>query len=781
MSVNAGTKENDPSTEGYSKQKAQQEMQYLRDPFRLADHVQKLLQHGEVQRAYDLVLVSANEGSRNIVSWNHLMDYHMSKGKVSDALKYYNQVCTFTELQYIPSVLMQATEQMKKRGTKPDSHTYMLMLRGLAQKFNDKNAVSQALSIYTSMKAANSTVTPSIIHHNSMLNVCNKAGDIDALFGVAGGMPEKGPNSPDAWSYAIILSALMSHVHKLKTMYSVDDVKREKEIREVMKDGRKIWEDIIRRWRAGDVSIDERLVSTMARLLLAPDIRLDARAVFSLIHQTMNVPIPGVAKVEMENAAKAERRFMDKPEPALIPISTDTPSDPLAPPDDLTAPLAGYVKPGNSILNCLLQAAYQVRSRKMGDYYWNRFNHPQTAIPVDFGNLCEYLNLLALSHASTKAAETLGIFRDDPSKFNANNVAKPSSWPFFLGMEACRRDKNSKHAFSNANAIFDIMQNVLPNPDPKILRVYLLIARITTPGLPTYSPAGQLNSRRKRAQIPFDPKSKHNHLIQALRRVTPDAVKLRQVVDDSIITAEPPDPFAPPDYSTTSPRQKDQTKGSGQREAWLLQERIRLLAQDMESDCTRLLAKGLEDETVEQEFEELKQRCAGWMKRWKKMEWRNDAISKSLRRDAAAGVVPEAEREPKDSLPVKKRGSEKRMRLGGESRWSSEEYDEDGELEAEEDEEDEEDEDAEDVFDAAEEEAATLTAPTEEPRRSKIGNRSRPAKGKANAKTRSFGKPKRQPEQEPDPPPQYWTSGWEQHAAQAQAEGRGEQKAWVTE
>lgn len=80
-------------SEEESKRRALHEMQYLQDPFRLAGHVQQLLRHDEVQRAYDLVLTSQKEGSRNIVSWNHLIDYHMHKGKVSDALWYYNQVC----------------------------------------------------------------------------------------------------------------------------------------------------------------------------------------------------------------------------------------------------------------------------------------------------------------------------------------------------------------------------------------------------------------------------------------------------------------------------------------------------------------------------------------------------------------------------------------------------------------------------------------------------------------------------------------------------------------
>lgn len=93
MSVDAKSKGSKTPTEGESNSRALREIQYLRDPHRLASHVQRLLRHGEVQFAYDLVLVSQNAGLRNIVSWNHLLDYHMSKGMVSEALKYYNHVC----------------------------------------------------------------------------------------------------------------------------------------------------------------------------------------------------------------------------------------------------------------------------------------------------------------------------------------------------------------------------------------------------------------------------------------------------------------------------------------------------------------------------------------------------------------------------------------------------------------------------------------------------------------------------------------------------------------
>lgn len=596
---------------------------------------------------------------------------------------------------------------MKKRGTRPDSHTYTIMLRGLAQNHEYNKAASHALSIYTSMKAANSIAKPAIIHHNCMLNVCNKTGDMDALFGVAGGMPERGPNSPDAWSYAIILSALMSQVHKLKTMHEKGDEEREASITRAMTDGRKLWEDVIRRWRAGEISVDESLVSAMASLFLASGRDSDTMDVFSLVQQTTNIAQPKLPQIS-NSPATIEDEIQSRTEAEDTRMSSTA-----------SSPTTGFVKPGNSILNYLLRAARQLRSRKLGDYYWNRIINPDAAVDVDFGNLCEFLHLLCISHSSTRAVEILRRLGRDPSVFHTNSVAKPSSYPFFLAIEACRRDKNSQHAFSNANAALDIMQSISPDPDPKILRIYLLIARITTPGLPTYSPAGQIYNRRKRAELKFNPKPSHNHLIQALRRVVPDALKLRRLVDET--NRAMPDPLNPISA-------KDKDEQTTQKEA-IRDERTRLLAQDMERDCTRLISKGLE-EADEWEFDELRKRVAGWLGIWDKFD-RKMASVKKMRRLA-----------PSITSTVREKGKgEKKLKVKSEG-------------------------DNDDVVDSAENEVADRALKVSE-----IRDRRRAEKVKEKKKKEESKKTKLDEPVQPN-----WGAGWAEFAQRASANT----KAWVT-
>ncbi len=77
--------------EPFSRTSLEHEIRWLRDPLKLGDHVVKLLKQDEFQKALALVRL----GSRDIectVSWNYLIDYYMSKARVSDAVKLYNEV-----------------------------------------------------------------------------------------------------------------------------------------------------------------------------------------------------------------------------------------------------------------------------------------------------------------------------------------------------------------------------------------------------------------------------------------------------------------------------------------------------------------------------------------------------------------------------------------------------------------------------------------------------------------------------------------------------------------
>lgn len=69
----------------------EKELRYLQDPLKLADHTITLLKKDDYHKALELVRMSSRNMSCT-VSWNHLLDYEMYKGRVSNAMKIYNDV-----------------------------------------------------------------------------------------------------------------------------------------------------------------------------------------------------------------------------------------------------------------------------------------------------------------------------------------------------------------------------------------------------------------------------------------------------------------------------------------------------------------------------------------------------------------------------------------------------------------------------------------------------------------------------------------------------------------
>ncbi len=126
---------------------------------------------------------------------------------------------------------------------------------------------------------------------------------MDALWGVAGKIPTNGPASANAITYSTIINAIrQSLVLQVPKDETMDELMARKE-RGIM-EGRRMWEDIVRRWRNADLVIDEELVCAMARLLQAGSRPRDWDDVLSLIEQTMDVPrlVPRLGTVEREEA-----------------------------------------------------------------------------------------------------------------------------------------------------------------------------------------------------------------------------------------------------------------------------------------------------------------------------------------------------------------------------------------------------------------------------------------------------------------------------------------------
>jgi hypothetical protein len=74
-----------------SKSAIQRQLVYLGDPLKLSEYVSSLLVKDKFTEAEQL-LRAASKDKQYTVSWNHLINYQLKKGKVNSAYKTYNEV-----------------------------------------------------------------------------------------------------------------------------------------------------------------------------------------------------------------------------------------------------------------------------------------------------------------------------------------------------------------------------------------------------------------------------------------------------------------------------------------------------------------------------------------------------------------------------------------------------------------------------------------------------------------------------------------------------------------
>ncbi len=418
---------------------------------------------------------------------------------------------------------------MKKRGHKPDAHTYTIMLRGFTSNVNRPQAVENALSVYNSMFAPNSAVTPNIIHTNAIINACARAKNMDALWSVAGKLPEHGPGAPDKWTFTTILNALSASAQRDASQIRNDNngEASAKVFDVAVNDGRKLWEDIVGRWRNGDVMIDQPLVCAMGRLLLLGSQTKHWNDIFALVEQTMNIP-------RLRNAGK-EAPALEAPQNdastgnEFAPVSIE----PKEATNDKFGAMSSsvYAVPGNNALDMLLRAAIMVKNVPAGRMYWDLLTDragPHKVEP-DAANLASYLRLLRISRSSKVMTELLQKAAEDaqlPKEFWKRGT-------FVIAMSTCVRDKNNPNVFDHASKVVDLMQEKMEidgedggsGMDPKVMGMYVSLAVVTTPGL------GHVEPQRSQK---FEPDTRKNNTMRAIARLGPSVVNVKDLMKKGI-------------------------------------------------------------------------------------------------------------------------------------------------------------------------------------------------------------------------------------------------------
>lgn len=371
---------------------------------------------------------------------------------------------------------------MKKRAQFPDSYTYTILLRGLSINAHHSTALAKAISVYHSMLAPNSRIEPSIIHTNAALNVCARALDMDALWGIAAKIPESGPNSANATTFTTILNAitqsLLIDAPKGESEQEVA-ARRERGVVE----GRRMWEDIIGKWRNADLVMEEQLVCAMGRLLLIGSRPRDWDDVLSLVEQTMDIPrlVPrlgtparheaGVERLRAPHVPEEYRFDDDHLGPDKAPARGDEflPLSPSGVSSAMTNRL-NYATPSNNTLSMIQEACQKIVARKAAKEYWDMLTDPMMyAIVPDVNNLHQRLRVLRQDRASTATVEML-------KEYFIGKDVRPVRGTFRIAMSTCVRDKNNHNSLRNAGQIMQMMMSTLPDADAGTVERYASLA-----------------------------------------------------------------------------------------------------------------------------------------------------------------------------------------------------------------------------------------------------------------------------------------------------------------
>lgn len=393
---------------------------------------------------------------------------------------------------------------MKKRGRKPNDRTYTIMLKGLASAPRDPalHPVKAAYAIYRSSFASNTH--PNIYHSNSMLDVCRRHGDMDMLWQVAGELPEEGPDAPDRRSYTVILHSIREasqrDVAKMQKQ-EMDKILERKS--QSVQEAKRVWTDIVFRWKKGQLSIDNVLVGAMAEALLDGSSERDCYDVFALYHQTHGIPVLVDKPANFANNPKARLKksrkrgagevedvpFVDEHD-LLVAKETGMTKEPEQETfEGLFDPVVpakmaanrrtneqstlSYLEPGNKELTLILEACRTMtQAVGTGKAYWERLTHEdhEYNIEPDIHSFHQYLRLLRVSRSSRMAVD---LIRDE--MIPTEQLQRKT---FHIALSCCRRDRNNINVFKNANELLDLMNSHLSLPEARALLTYLEIVDI---------------------------------------------------------------------------------------------------------------------------------------------------------------------------------------------------------------------------------------------------------------------------------------------------------------
>lgn len=416
-------------------------------------------------------------------------------------------------------MLTEFPSQMKKRGRKPTPRTYTIMLKGFSSAPRSLGVAKTAASVYRSISSPNSGVKLDIIHTNAMLTVCHRHWDMDRLWTIAGELPEEGPDAPDAATYTIILNAVQFAARRDIEKMSPDEIDKILARKaQVITEGKRIWADVIWRWKNQTLQIDNELVNGMASLLLEGGSDIDCYNVMELYKQTMGIPI--LQKRPTENEKTTRRRITPEQTQAMEISETTRQSELEDVPfvDENNRPIQSlksaeeveqdlregvekdmereeeeveeeeeeedftelfkpvvpqaeelsFLKPDSKELTLILNACFTMtQGTEGGQAYWKymTLDDHEYRIDPDTFTYIQYFRLLRISRSSKISVKTM---REQmvPS-------GQATGTAFHVALSVCRRDRRNRSVLQHANELLALMDKALILPDIRVLEGYL--------------------------------------------------------------------------------------------------------------------------------------------------------------------------------------------------------------------------------------------------------------------------------------------------------------------
>ncbi|KAK1999859.1 pentatricopeptide repeat domain-containing protein [Colletotrichum falcatum] len=420
-----------------------QHLKHMDDPFKIAQQVEVILKKDRFDEALTLVHRSGKT-KQVVVAWNHLIEYQIrEKKRVNAAIKLYND--------------------MKKRGQLPNNRTYTILLSGCAKSPDPKAAVSKAVALYNSLLKENSRVRANSYHLNAVLQVCGRAGDVDAMFSIAESADGRAGRKATAYTYTAIINTLRAEAENPEKQKGRSLQETADATAQMIKRCKAIWKEIMRNWRKGVLDIDEDLVCAMGRALLLGG-RKEKAEIMLLLEETLSVRDTTREKPDKDYPLRMNEGMKGI-------ASADSASRKPVP---STTPRITYAVPRCNTLSLILELLCENKQAKLAVQYWELFVYYYGLEP-DSDNWHQLIRIYERNGSSRDAAKAVLKLPDE--------TMLPMMYR--RALSACIKDNMNQAAFENANLILDKMTSRAAAskggapPDVRALHLYLKVATVT--------------------------------------------------------------------------------------------------------------------------------------------------------------------------------------------------------------------------------------------------------------------------------------------------------------